>query len=456
MPAPAHIFREYDVRGVVDTDLTPATVVALGRALGTAFRRAGARRVGVARDVRLTGERIRDDLVGGLRSAGCDVVDYGLAPTGVFYHAQAQGHEGAGVVVTGSHNPPEFNGFKLVLGGASFFGAQIQELRRIIDVEDYEHGDGELHERPILDDYVREVAERVRIARPVRFAYDSGNGAASLIAARLFAALGQHPVALFDEPDGSFPNHHPDPTLPECIEDLRARVLQDGLEFGVAYDGDADRIGVIDDRGEICWGDRLLVLFARDLLARHPGAKVIHDVKCSQTLTDAVNAAGGEAIIWKTGHSLVKKKMKETGALLAGEMSGHLFLGENWYGFDDALFATARLLEILASSSAPLSQLLADLPRLHATPEIRVDCADASKFAVVDHVLAHFRARGPVLDIDGVRVQFEHGWGLVRASNTQPALVVRVEADDPQRLQSYRAEVEDAIAAARIAVEAGA
>ncbi|HKK70562.1 MAG TPA: phosphomannomutase/phosphoglucomutase [Candidatus Krumholzibacteria bacterium] len=457
MSVPAHIFREYDVRGVVDTDLRPDFVLALGRALGTAFRRAGATRVGVARDVRPSGVELRDQLVRGLRSTGCDVVDYGAAPTGVFYHAQATGEEQAGVVITGSHNPPEFNGFKLVLHGGSFFGEQIQDLRRLIEAEDYETGEGSSGERDVLGPYVEDVRSKVSIDRPVRFAYDSGNGAASLVAARLFAALGQEPVALFDEPDGTFPNHHPDPTIPEYLKDLRRRVVDDGLEFGMAYDGDADRVGVIDDRGEILWGDRLLVLFARDLLERSPGATVIHDVKCSQTLTDAVNAAGGEAMIWKTGHSLIKQKMKETGAPLAGEMSGHLFLGENWYGFDDALFATVRLLEIVARHDRPLSELLADVPTLHATPEIRVDCPDAVKFEVVDRVREHFRGRAPIVDIDGVRVTFDKGWGLVRASNTQPALVMRVEADDAETLGAYRDRMEDAIAKARAEVgDAGA
>ena len=453
MKLPDHVFREYDVRGVVETDLVPDFVTALGRALGTAFRREGATRVAVARDVRPSGEALRDQLVEGLRSTGCDVVDLGAVPTGVFYHAQATGDEQAGVVITGSHNPPEFNGFKIVLGGASFFGEQIQGLRTLIENEDFETGEGGRSQRDALGPYVDDVVSRVSIARPVRFAYDSGNGAASLAAARLFAALGQSPVALYDEPDGSFPNHHPDPTIPEYVEDLRRRVLADGLEFGVAYDGDADRIGVIDDRGEILWGDRLLVLFARDLLARTPGAQVLHDVKCSRTLTDAVNAAGGEAVVWKTGHSLIKQKMKESGALLAGEMSGHLFLGENWYGFDDALFATVRLLEILARDDTPLSARLADVPQLHATPEIRVDCPDDVKFAVVDHVREHFRAIAPIVDIDGVRVTFDEGWGLVRASNTQPALVVRVEASDAEHLARYRAQVEAAIDAARTAVE---
>ena len=452
MNVPAHIFREYDVRGVVDTDLRPEVVMALGRALGTAFRRAGAARVGVARDVRPSGETLRDQLVEGLRSTGCDVVDYGAAPTGVFYHAQATGPEDAGVVITGSHNPPEFNGFKIVLRKASFFGEQIQELLRSMREEDFESGDGSLGSREILGPYVDDVTRRVRIGRPVRFAYDSGNGAASIVAARLFEALGQSPVALYDEPDGSFPNHHPDPTIPEYVEDLRRRVLDDGLELGVAYDGDADRIGVIDDRGEILWGDRLLVLYARDLLERIPGATVIHDVKCSQTLTDAVNAAGGEAMIWKTGHSLIKQKMKETGAPLAGEMSGHLFFGENWYGFDDALYATVKLLEIVARGDAPLSDRLADVPALHATPEIRVDCPDAVKFDVVERVREHFRAIAPIVDIDGVRVRFDRGWGLVRASNTQPALVVRAEADDEATLLDYRGRIEGAIEAARAAI----
>ncbi len=453
MSVPAHIFREYDVRGVVDTDLRPDLVESLGRALGTAYRREGATLIGVARDVRPSGVELRDHLVRGLRSTGCDVVDYGAAPTGAFYHAQATGEEQAGVVITGSHNPPEFNGFKLVLRGGSFFGEQIQGLRRLIESEDYETGEGSLGERDVLGPYVEDVRSKVSIGRPVRFAYDSGNGAASLVAARLFEALGQEPVALFDEPDGSFPNHHPDPTIPEYLKDLTRRVVDEGLEFGVAYDGDADRIGVIDDRGEILWGDRLLVLFARDLLERQPGATVIHDVKCSQTLTDAVNAAGGEAMIWKTGHSLIKQKMKETGASLAGEMSGHLFLGENWYGFDDALFATVRLLEIVARHDRPLSELLSDVPTLHATPEIRVDCPDAVKFEVVDRVREHFRGQAPIVDIDGVRVTFEDGWGLVRASNTQPALVVRVEAGDAETLVAYRDRVEDAIARARAEVE---
>jgi len=456
MHVPSHIFREYDIRGVVSDDLTPDVVEALGRGLGTAFLKAGARRVGVARDVRPSGFELFDQLALGLRAAGCDVVDYGAAPTGVFYHGVATGPEEAGVCITGSHNPPEFNGFKIVLHGRSFYGDQIRGVRELMEIEAFESGEGTLTSREIIAPYLDDACSRVDIARPVRFAYDSGNGAASLVASQLFARLGLEPVALFDEPDGSFPNHHPDPTVPENLEDLRQSVLGQGLELGVAYDGDADRIGVIDEQGQVLWGDRLLMLYARDLLGRQPGAGVIFDVKCSQTLFDEVQARGGEPIVWKTGHSLIKEKMKETGAPLAGEMSGHIFFAENWYGFDDALFATLRLLEIVSRSPLPLSEHLADVEVLVATPEIRVDCSDDTKFDVVEKVKAGFAADHEIVDIDGVRVLFEKGWGLVRASNTQPALVVRVEADNEPRMEDYRRRIETAIAAARAQVEGSA
>jgi phosphomannomutase / phosphoglucomutase len=452
MNVPGHIFREYDVRGVVDSDLTASVVTALGRSLGTAFRRRGASTVAVGRDVRPSGLTLFAALSEGLLSTGCDVVDFGAVPTPVFYHGCATGRVDAGVVITGSHNPPEFNGFKLVLEGQSFFGEEIQELRRLIETQDFEVGRGQLRSQEIVEAYIEDVASKITLERPVRFAYDSGNGAASLVAARVFAAVGQNPTALFDEPDGNFPNHHPDPTLPENLEDLRGRVLSDELELGIAYDGDADRIGVIDDRGEVLWGDRLLILYARDLLSRHPGSSVIHDVKCSQTLTDAIAAAGGQAVVWKTGHSLIKQKMKETGAPLAGEMSGHMFFAENYYGFDDALFASLRLLEIVSRSADPLSAALADVPVMHATPELRIDCPDAIKFDVVDHVREELRAELPIVDIDGVRAQFDEGWGLVRASNTQPALVMRIEAATPERLDEYRGRMELAVARANKAV----
>jgi len=445
MSLPQHVFREYDIRGVVETDLTPSFVEALGRGLGTMFRRAGATRVAVARDVRESGERLRDDLSHGLRAVGCDVVDFGRVPTPAFYHGCATGPEEAGIMITGSHNPPEFNGFKIVLDGVSFYGAQIQATREVMENGDFETGGGSLDSRDVLDAYVAELAAKTQLVRPVRFAYDPGNGAAALVASRVFAAIGQSPLALFDEPDGTFPNHHPDPTIEENVADLKRAVAEQGLELGVAYDGDADRIGVIDDAGNILWGDQLLILYARDLLTRRPGASVIFDVKCSQTLADAITAAGGQPEIWKTGHSLIKSRMKEIDAPLAGEMSGHMFFAEDYHGFDDAIFATLKLLEIVSRADRPLSELLADVPTMVSTPEIRVDCPDAIKFDVVARVTDHFRSRYDVVDIDGVRVRFQNGWGLVRASNTQPALVVRVEATTEADKEAYHRALNDAI-----------
>jgi phosphomannomutase/phosphoglucomutase len=445
MQLPRHIFREYDIRGVVGRDLTPAVVHALGRGLGTVISRAGKRTVAVGRDVRPSGEGLLAALSGGLRAAGCDVVDFGRVPTPAFYHGVVTGPEEAGVQITGSHNPPEFNGFKILLGDESFFGAQIQDLARLIEREDFTRGAGRLVARDVLGPYVDDLTGRVRLARAPRFAYDSGNGAASLVAGRLFGRLALSPVALFDEPDGSFPNHHPDPTVEANLADLRRTVLERHLELGVAYDGDADRIGVIDDQGQVLWGDRLLILYARAVLRQRPGARVIFDVKCSETLRDDVAAHGGEPIMWKTGHSLIKQKMRETGAAIAGEMSGHMFFADRYLGFDDAIYATLRLLEIVADDARPLSEQLRDVPLMAATPEIRVDCPDEVKFQVVADVKEHFRARYPVLDIDGVRVAFERGWGLVRASNTQPALVVRVEAQDEDLRDRYHAELQRAI-----------
>ena len=455
MRVPGHIFREYDIRGVVATDLTAEFVEGLGRAIGTTLRRQGLSKIAVGRDVRASGERLFADLSRGLLCTGCDVVDFGRLPTPVLYHGVATGGEAAGVAITGSHNPPEFNGFKLVVGSGSFYGRDIQALRELMQHDDFERGAGRLTAREVIEPYVRELAAQARIPRRVRFAYDPGNGAASLLCRQLFAAVGQDPVALFDEPDGSFPNHHPDPTQPENMQDLRRAVLAQGLELGIAYDGDADRIGVVDDRGEILWGDQLLILYARDLLSRKPGSQVIFDVKCSQTLPDAIERAGGRPLIWKTGHSLIKSKMKETGALLAGEMSGHMFFGEDYYGFDDAILATLRLLSIVARDERPLSRQLADVPRMAATPELRIDCPDEQKFEVVEIVKRELADAYSIVDIDGVRVLFERGWGLVRASNTQPALVMRVEAQSASDRDEYQGRLEASVARARRRVESG-
>jgi len=447
MDVPAHIFREYDIRGVVGVDLRPEFVTALGRALGSELRDQGIKAVGVGRDVRPSGVHLSECLREGLRAAGCDVVDYGQAPTPGIYHAVATGDEGAGVAITGSHNPPEYNGFKIALKTGAFYGQQIQALCRRMEHDDFRSGEGKESSRLILPAYIEELAARAHLSRKPRFAYDPGNGAAALVCRELFAAMGLTPVALFDQPDGSFPNHHPDPTVEANMADLRRAVAEHGLEFGVAYDGDADRIGVVDERGEILWGDRLLILYARDLLSRRPGASIIFDVKCSDTLHDAIARAGGDPVMWKTGHSLTK--MKETGALLAGEMSGHMFFGEDWYGFDDAILATVQLLSIVSASDLPLSEHLADVPKMASTPEIRIDCPDALKFKIVDAVREHFRANHEIIDIDGVRVRFESGWALLRASNTQPALVMRAEALDTEALTDYVRRIETAVAAAR-------
>jgi len=443
---PPHIFREYDIRGVVDVDLTDDLVRRLGLAAAASFVREGIRDAVVGRDVRRSSDRFFEALADGLRRGGVNVVDVGAVPTPVFYFAARTWGLRGGVMITASHNPGHFNGFKVLRGEGTIHGDDILELRLLAEGDLPEPGGGRLERREARAEYVEHVAGGISVARPVSFAADGGNGTSGLVARELFAALGQRPVELFMEPDGAFPNHHPDPTVPENVRDLRDVVLDRRLELGVAFDGDSDRIGVVDDRGQILWGDRLLALFARDVLAAHPGSTIIFEVKCSQALEDDILRHGGKPLMWKAGHSLIKKKMRETGALLAGEMSGHLFFADRYFGFDDALYAACRLLEIVSRGAAPLSALLADLPRYETTPEIRVDCPDDRKFAVVDAVREHFRKSRRVIDVDGARVVFDGGWGLVRASNTQPALVLRFEASTIEQLGAIRREIADALA----------
>ncbi|MCC6551787.1 MAG: phosphomannomutase/phosphoglucomutase [Polyangiaceae bacterium] len=454
---PRHAFREYDIRGVADRDLTDD----LARALGAAFalvlrreRRDARPRVAVGRDGRLSSPRLFAALSEGLCEGGADVIAIGVGPTPLLYFAAHHlGTDGA-VMITASHNPGPDNGFKLMRGKASFFGADIQRLADLIEEDAaLRHpppARGELTERDVEAAYIDAVraASRLPHAR-ARLVIDGGNGAAGPLGARTLAALGLAPDALFCEMDGTFPNHHPDPTVPENLEALRARVLETGAELGVAWDGAGDRRGGIADRGEGLWGDKLLVLFARALLRERPGAAVLGEVKCSESLYADIAARGGRPIVWKTGHSLIKTKMKEEGALLAGEMSGHMFFADRWFGFDDAIYATVRLLEIAAAEGRPLRELLADLPETFATPELRVECPDALKFDVVRRVTEHFRRSHRVLDIDGARVDFGDGaWGLCRASNTGPILVLRFEARSAERRDAVRAEVEAVVAAA--------
>lgn len=445
------IFREYDVRGVADRDLTDELALDLGRAFGTFLRRRGNKRIVVGRDCRLSSPRLHTSLVKGLLETGVSIIDIGVGPTPMMYFSVFHLDTEGGVQITGSHNPPEDNGFKLMSGKATLAGDEVRELRTLIELRDFDlPGHGEHTHFDPISAYAGYMRGNIHLARTdLKFALDAGNGAGGPAALAAMHALGLQPIQMYCEMDGAFPNHHPDPSLPENVEELVQRVRNEGLELGIAYDGDADRIGVVDDKGTIVYGDRLMILLSRQILKRHPGATILGEVKCSQTLYDDVAKHGGRPIVWKTGHSLIKKKMKEESAMLAGEVSGHIFFADRYYGYDDAIYASLRLLEIIAESGKRLSELLSDVPETHVTPEIRVDCPDDVKFGVVAKVLDHYQATHEVLDVDGARVKFEGGWGLVRASNTQPALVLRFEAQSQARLDEIRSEVESVVKTAR-------
>jgi phosphomannomutase / phosphoglucomutase len=441
------IFRQYDVRGIVGRDLTPEVARALGGAYAALMRERGVRgEVAVGRDNRPSGDALRDALVGGLTAAGVSVVDIGVVPTPLLYWSLHHLPVIGGIQITGSHNPPEYNGFKLSFGTESLHGHDIQHLLALIQREaaPTDAGTGTVRREAVIDRYVADVVKRIGpISRPMKVVYDCGNGAGALVAPQLMRALGLDAVGLFTESDGTFPNHHPDPTVPENLVDLVTAVTREGAEIGVAFDGDADRIGMVDGDGRIVWGDHILILYARDVLARTGRDQpIIFDVKCSQALADEITRAGGKPVMWKTGHSLIKDKMKELRAPIAGEMSGHMFFTEGFYGHDDALYGAARLLRIVADSGRTVRELLSDVPEFVSTPEIRVDCDDTRKFEIVARAVEHFRARHDVIDVDGVRVQFGDGWGLIRASNTQPIIVTRFEARTPARLAQIRAEME--------------
>jgi phosphomannomutase/phosphoglucomutase len=450
------IFREYDIRGIADKEFSDAGVEELGKAIGTWLRRHSGTKLALGRDTRLSSERLRNALVRGLISTGCDVTDAGIVPTPLLYYSVFHFQATGGVMITGSHNPPEYNGFKVVSGAGTIHGEEIQEIRRLIERRDFDTGRGAIKTADAVSPYVDEVASQFKLPRPVKVAADAGNGTAGPVMHRIFEKLNCEPIELFFEMDGRFPNHHPDPTVPENIEQLIETVKRTGAELGVAFDGDADRVGAVDEKGNVLWGDQLLLIFAREILARKPGSTFIGEVKCSQVMYDELKRLGGNPIMYRTGHSLIKAKMKEAGAELAGEMSGHMFFADRYYGFDDALYAACRLIEIVAQSSKPLSAQLDGLPRMVSTPEIRLDCPDEIKFDVVARVVEHFRKTHEVVDIDGARVLFPQGWGLVRASNTQPVLVMRFEAQSAKLLEEYRKQVEGAVEGAKKKVaEAG-
>lgn len=441
---PAGIFRQYDIRGIVDRDLTPEVARSIGRAFAVyAAERNMRGAVAVGRDNRPSGTMLRDALVEGLTTAGADVVDIGVVPTPLLSWALHHEKVIGGIQITGSHNPPEYNGFKVSFGKSSLHGEEIQKLYRLTE-QTSAGGGGKVRHVDVIDRYIEDVAARIGpLKRKMRIVYDCGNGAGALVAPKLFKRLGVEGRGLFCESDGTFPNHHPDPTVPENLEDIIAAVKKDKAEMGVAFDGDADRIGVVDDQGTIIWGDRILILYAQDVLARTgTGQAIIFDVKCSQALPDAVTKAGGTPVMWKTGHSLIKDKMKELGAPVAGEMSGHMFFSEGFYGHDDALYGAARLIKIAADRGKTVRQLLADVPDFVSTPEIRIDVPEERKFGIVERAVKHFRSKHDVTDVDGVRVLYGDGWGLIRASNTQPVLVARYEALTRERLAQIRGEME--------------
>lgn len=442
------IFREYDIRGVAETEFQNADIEDLGRAIGTYLGPRSGRKITLGTDTRLSSERLADALAKGLLASGCNVTLVGVVPTPLLYYSVFHLKATGAVMITGSHNPPEYNGFKVVSGATTIHGAEIQEIRKIIESGAYVQGQGQRQTAEVVTPYIDEVASQFHWPRRVKVVADAGNGTAGPVMHRLFQRLNCQATELFVEMDGNFPNHHPDPTVLENLKDLIATVKSSGAELGVAFDGDADRLGAIDEHGSVLWGDQLLLIFGREILTRKPGATFIGEVKCSQVMYDELRRLGGNPIMYRTGHSLIKAKMKEVHAQLAGEMSGHMFFADRYYGYDDALYAACRLIEIVANSGQPLSAQLAGVPVMVSTPEIRVDCADEVKFEVVRRVAEHFRHRYQVVDIDGVRVLFPQGWGLVRASNTQPVLVLRFEAANRDLLAQYRAEVENVLARA--------
>jgi phosphomannomutase/phosphoglucomutase len=448
------IFREYDIRGIADEELLDDGIAQLGQAFGSYLARHSGRKICLGRDTRLSSPRLHDALLRGLIASGCEVTDIGVVPTPVLYYSVVHLGAHGGVMITGSHNPPEFNGFKTVCGASTIHGEAIQEIRRMIESGDLDRGEGSVATADVVTPYVEEIAPQFHFARPVRAAFDAGNGTGGPVMHRILERLNVEASEMFFEMDGRFPNHHPDPTVPKNLDALIAKVRETHAELGIAFDGDTDRIGAVDDQGTIIYGDQLMILYGREILTRKPGATIIGEVKCSQLMYDDLAARGGNPIMWKTGHSLIKAKMKETGAALAGEMSGHMFFADRYYGYDDALYAACRLLEIVANSSVPLSGLLADLPRTVTTPEIRFDCPDEIKFDVVRGAAEELRARHKTVDVDGVRVLFEGGWGLVRASNTQPVLVMRFEARTEADLGRYREEVEAVVERAKQEAEA--
>lgn len=445
---PAGIFRAYDIRGVVGDSLTADTAYWIGRAIGAESLACGEPGVVVGRDGRLSGPELASSLIRGLCEAGCDVTDVGMVPTPVLYFAANTLGPRSGVMVTGSHNPPDYNGFKIMIAGETLSGERIQRLYRRLQDGELSSGAGQCRQAGILDAYRARILGDLKVERRLKVVVDCGNGVAGVNAPELIEALGCEVIPLFCEVDGTFPNHHPDPGKPENLRDLIAKVAETGADLGLAFDGDGDRVGVVTNTGEMIYPDRLLMLFARDVLGRNPGAEIIYDVKCTRGLAGVIAAQGGRPLMWKTGHSLIKAKMKETGALLAGEMSGHIFFKERWYGFDDGIYSAARLLEILSLDGRSAAAVFADFPVALSTPEINISVGDERKFALIEALQRDARwGEASLFTLDGVRVDYPYGWGLVRASNTTPVLVLRFEADSAEQLSQIQQVFHDQLKA---------
>jgi len=439
------IFREYDIRGIAETEFLDEDVELLGRGLGTYLIRHSGSAINLGRDCRLSSPRLHDALLKGLLDTGCHITDIGVVPSPLLYFSAVHLKADGAIMITGSHNPSEFNGFKTVCGADTLHGEAIQAILHLIERRDFDSGAGSVKTADVLPPYVDEISSQFSFQRHTKVVFDAGNGTAGPTVHRLFRNLNVETVELFFEMDGHFPNHHPDPTMPANLAHLIAAVLEHKADLGIAFDGDSDRIGAVDELGHVIYGDMLLLIFGREILTRKPGATFIGEVKCSQLLYDKLEELGGNPIMFKTGHSLIKAKMKEEHAELAGEMSGHMFFADRYYGYDDAIYAACRLIEIVAASGRPLSYQLEGIPATVNTPEIRFDCPDEVKFQVIERVAASLRNRHPIIEVDGVRVPFAHGWGLVRASNTQPVLVMRFEASSEALLAEYRSEIEEAL-----------
>lgn len=449
------IFREYDIRGIADEELKSPEAELIGQALGTYIIRHNGRRICLGCDCRLSGNRLHDAVLKGLVESGAKVLDLGTVPTPVLYYATTHFQADGGVMITGSHNPAEYNGLKTVCGTTTLHGRAIQDVYRLIVDRDLDSGEGSVDKENAIEPYVREIAGQFTFKRRIKIVVDAGNGTAGPVAHALLSQLNVDVVELFFDMDGNFPNHHPDPTVVQNLKQLKHVVKENKADLGIAFDGDGDRIGAVDEHGEVVYGDMLLLIFAREILARKPGSTFIGEVKCSQVTYDKIAELGGKPIMYKTGHSLIKAKMKQERAELAGEMSGHMFFADRYYGFDDALYAACRLIEIIANSDGPLSEQLKDVPKLVSTPELRTDCPDEAKFEVIARVADIMRREHQVVDVDGVRVPFENGWGLVRASNTQPVLVMRFEATSKELLNDYQRQIEDAVDRAKKEVIVG-